>query len=179
MSNKPNKLIFLDMDHVLTNTDLDNSSFRSYDPSKYHLSEINLKFLDMILDKTGAKIVIASNWRKFTPPNTKWLYNGKYYESILEPFKKLYSKYIYDMLPPVRHVTKCVALQMWIDANRNWFDPYFGNYVILEDDLREEYQYHGLFFNRLILTDYHTGLTQADAEKAIAILNKHDKANAK
>ena len=149
---KPSKLIFLDMDHVLTNTDLDNSSFKSFDPSKYHLSKINLKFLDMILENTDAKIVIASNWRKFSPPNTKWLYNGKYYESILEPFKKMYNQYIFDMLP------------------NDWFDLVNGKYVILEDDLREEYQLNPIFAKHLILTDYHVGLTEKDAINAINML---------
>lgn len=166
---KPSKLIFLDMDHVLTNTDLDNSSFKSFDPSKYHLSKINLKFLDIILENTDAKIVIASNWRKFSPPYTKWLYNGKYYESILEPFKKMYSQYIFDMLPPVRHVSKSIALNLWAASN-DWFDLVNGKYVILEDDLREEYQLNPIFVKHLILTDYHVGLTEKDAINAINML---------
>ena len=32
---KIDKIIFLDIDHVLTNTDLDNTSFRHLDPKKY------------------------------------------------------------------------------------------------------------------------------------------------
>ena len=90
----PDKLIFLDLDHVLTNTDLDQSSFKHFDPSRYRLSDINLKFFDRILSETDAKIVIASNWRKFKPPYLEWEYNGKFYRSILEPFKKQYRKYI-------------------------------------------------------------------------------------
>ena len=78
----PDKIIFLDLDHVLTNTDLDQSSFWSYDPEKYHLSTINLKFLDKILNKTNAKIVIASNWRRFIPPYIMWEFKGKQYRSL-------------------------------------------------------------------------------------------------
>ena len=74
MKTYPKKLIFLDLDHVLTNTELDQSSFLSYDPEKYRLSSINLKWLNKILDETDAKIVISSNWRRFVPPYVKLHY---------------------------------------------------------------------------------------------------------
>ena len=169
MKNYPEKLIFLDLDHVLTNTDLDQSSFLSYDPSKYHLSLINLKFLDNILAKTDAKIVVASNWRRFVPPYIIWEYKGKQYKSIFEPFKKIYKDYIIGILPPDRHITKCEALELWFEDNE-WFNKKSSRYVILEDDTREGYQAHPIFLKHLILTDYHVGLTEKDANKAISIL---------
>ena len=59
MDGKIDKIIFLDIDHVLTNIDVDNTSFLSFDPSKYRLSKKNLENLDKILDSTGASIVVA------------------------------------------------------------------------------------------------------------------------
>ena len=169
MKNYPEKLIFLDLDHVLTNTDLDQSSFLSYDPAKYHLSELNLKFLDKILNETKAKIVIASNWRRFVPPYIFWEFKGKRYRSIFESFKIMYKDYIIGILPPDRHITKCEALELWFEDNE-WFDKKTSKYVILEDDTREGYQAHPIFYKHLILTDYHVGLTENDANKAISIL---------
>ena len=104
MDGKIDKIIFLDIDHVLTNTDVDNTSFLSYDPSKYRLSKKNLASLDMVLDTTGASIVISSNWRKFKAPYLHWEYKGKKYNSTLEPFKNLYAGKIIDMLPVEHHL---------------------------------------------------------------------------
>lgn len=165
----PDKIIFLDIDHVLTNTDLDDTSFKHFDPSRYRLSKINLHWLDVLLEKSKAKIIIASNWRKFKPPYTQWEYGGKLYNSTLEPFKKLYGKYIVGMLPPERHATKCECLELWFEDNE-WFNKSKSKYVILEDDTREGYQSHLTYAKHLVLTDYHFGLTENDVNKALKIL---------
>lgn len=170
MDSKTYRIVFLDLDHVLTNTDLDDSSFLSLDPSRYHLSSINMKWLDKILEQTGAKIVITSNWRKFSPPNTAWLHRGKLYQSILEPFRALYKEHIIGTIPPERHTTKRDCLELWFEDN-TWFSKTRGKYVILEDDFREGYQDSFVFAKHLILTDYHVGLTEQDADKAIHMLN--------
>ena len=169
MKQYPDKIIFLDIDHVLTNTDLDNTSFKHLDPSKYRLSKINLHWLDVLLDNSNAKIVIASNWRKFIPPYTQWEYRGKIYNSTLEPFKKLYSRYIIGMLPPEHHLTKCECLELWFEDNE-WFSKSKSKYVILEDDLREGYQAHLIYSKHLVMTDYHVGLTDANVKQALSIL---------
>lgn len=170
MENNIDKIVFLDFDHVLTNTDLDNTSFLHLDPSKYRLSSINLRWLDKVLAKTRAKIIIASNWRKFTPPNTSWMYEGKSYNSILEPFKKMYGEWIAGMLPPERHATKSECLELWFEDNP-WFSKQLGKYAIFEDDLEEGYQENPLFLKHLILTDRRYGMTEEDADKAIALLS--------
>ena len=170
MDTHSDKLIFLDIDHVLTNTNLDNTSFRHFDPAKYKLSSINLNILDQMLDKTNAKIVIASNWRRFVPPYTTWEYNGKHYHSTLEPFKKMYKDYIVGMLPPDRGLTKCEALELWFEDNA-WFSKTRSKYAILEDDLREGYQAHPIYSKHLVLTDPRFGLTEDDAHKAEMLLN--------
>ena len=162
------KIIFLDIDHVLTNVNVDNTSFLSYDPTKYKLSEYNLKNLNMILKSTGASIVIASNWRRFIFPDIYWEFNGKRFMSPLESFKKAYSSKIIGMLPVERHATKCECLDLWFEDNP-WFSKK-GCYVILEDDLNERYQAHPIFRKHLILTDFRTGLTSKDANSAIHIL---------
>lgn len=163
-------IIFLDIDHVLTNIEIDNTSFLNYDPDKYKLSEHNLKYLNMILDATHAKIVIASNWRKFTEPNLKWMYDGKWYNSPLPNFKRQYNDYIIDSLPPKRHITKCEALSIWCENNSNIFDMNNDKYVILEDDIREGYQNNIVFKDHLILTNCKYGLTESDAKHSIEIL---------
>ena len=170
MNDNIDKIVFLDIDHVLTNTDIDNTSFWSYDPSKYKLSKVNLSNLDKVLDTTGASIVIASNWRKFKKPYTAWHFEGKWYESPLEPFKEMYGSKIIDMLPVEHGLTKCECLELWFEDNP-WFSKH-GHYVILEDDLREGYQRHLIYSKHLVLTDYHFGLTEADADRAILILSR-------
>ena len=164
------KIIFLDIDHVLTNTDIDGSSFMLLNPSTYRLSEVNMQWLDKILAMIDAKIVIASNWRKFTPPNNAWLYDGKWYQSPLEDFKAKYKGHVIGMLPPERHTTKRDCLELWLEDNP-WFSKSKGKYVILEDDINEDYQNDMYFAKHLILTDFHFGLTEKDADKAIALLH--------
>lgn len=166
----PSKVIFLDIDHVLTNTRLDGSSFLMLDPTRYRLSPLNMRWLDKVLKETNAKIVIASNWRKFTAAIPYWTYNGKKYYSPLGKFKALYHKHIIGMLPPERHTTKSECLELWFEENP-WLSKSKGNYVIFEDDVEEGYQESPFFIKHLVLTDYKVGLTEADAERAIAILN--------
>ena len=87
------------------------------------------------------------------------------------------SNYIIGSLPPDRHITKCEALELWFEDNE-WFNKKTSQYVILEDNTREGYQAHPIFYKHLVLTDYHYGLTKEDANKAISILNiinKNDK----
>ena len=168
MNGRIDRIVFLDVDHVLTNTGIDNTSFLSYDPSKYRLSKVNLANLDKVLDTTGASIVIASNWRKFKKPNTAWLFDGKWYKSTLEPFKEMYGSKIIDMLPVEHGLTKCECLELWFEDNP-WFSKH-GKYVILEDDMREGYQAHPIYSKHLVLTDFHVGLTIEDASKAVSIL---------
>lgn len=104
------KIIFLDLDGVLTNIDLDQSSFEIADPEGYHLSKLNMKWLDMILEKTNAKIVIASNWRRFQEPHIYCLMRGAFYKSTLVDFYPLYSDYIIGTLPRLFGITKSEAL---------------------------------------------------------------------
>lgn len=170
MESKIEKIIFLDIDGVLTNVDIDGSSFMLLDPSKYRLSEVNMQWLDKILDSTGAKIVIASNWRKFSPPHDAWEHRGKLYKSPLEEFKRLYKGHIIGMLPPERHTSKCECLELWFEDNF-WFSKSKGKYVILEDDYCEGYHKHLVYAKHLIMTDSHLGLTEKDAVKAISLLS--------
>lgn len=169
MESKPDKIIFLDIDHVLTNIDLDGTSFMYFDPEKYRLSEINLKLLDRLLAESGAKIVIASNWRKFSPEMPYWIYGGKRYYSPLNAFKERYSKHIAGSLPPDRHINKSQALSLWFEDN-SWFSKTAGKYVILEDDPDEEYQADVIYAKHLVMTDPKFGLTEDDLAKALRIL---------
>lgn len=164
------KLIFLDIDHVLTNTDLDDSSFLHFDPNRYHLSKINLKIFDQLLDKSKAKIIIASNWRRFIPPRNEWIYNGKAYSSPLPTFKKMYSRHIVGILPPIRHMSKKECLDIWFKDNCDRYSKKTSHYVILEDDVHEGYQDDPDYAKHLVMTDYHFGLTHDDAQKALEIL---------
>lgn len=169
MENKPDKIIFLDIDHVLTNIDLDSTSFMHFDPEKYRLSEINLKFLDKLLGESGAKIVIASNWRKFSPETPYWIYGGRRYYSPLDAFKERYGRHIVGLLPPDRRINKSQALSLWFDCN-GWFSKTTGKYVILEDDPDEGYQDDAIYAKHLVMTDPRFGLAEADVGKSLRIL---------
>ena len=57
------KVIFLDIDGCLTSER--EGTYFNPDPAKYHPSKKVMKQLMKLCDKTGAKIVMATNWRKF------------------------------------------------------------------------------------------------------------------
>lgn len=167
------KIIFLDIDGVLTNIDLDQSSFEVAEPEKYHLSKENLQWLDMVLRETGAKIVIASNWRRFRWPNIFCFMRGAFYKSTLEHLRELYPNDIIGELPTARGITKSEALWLWF-AEAEYESRDAGRYVILEDDISEGYQDYDVFKKHLILTDKQIGLTKADALRAIEMLNRQN-----
>ena len=74
------------------------------------------------------------------------------------------------MLPVEHGLSKCECLELWFEDN-GWFSKH-GHYVILEDDPREGYQKHLVYSKHLVMTDRRFGLTEASADKAIAILDR-------
>lgn len=101
--------------------------------------------LRMIVERTGAKIVVSSSWRDLH----------------MEPLQKIWA---FIPMPgelagttPIWILTKKEAIEHWINQHPD------DRYVILDDaDLGHDNQ---------IRTNPDTGLVQKDAEKAITILN--------
>jgi hypothetical protein len=164
--------VILDVDGVMTDLDSDIGSYITHSGEKYGVSKDPLNRLMRLLSDTGAKVVISSNWRRFDETGPGSIWRNMLYEGTHNPLPKLKASlkscWLCD-LPKVRHITKSQALRMWFDENH--LDPEKCKYVIFDDDMREGFA-ESEFKDHFIHTDYHTGLTDEDCEKAKEILNK-------
>lgn len=175
---KPIKVIFLDIDGVMNSWDEmrllistnEGKPIKDMDlPSKSHMS-----CLKNIVNKTKAKIVLASSWRislrriqtlidifekynltiygytcegvdKSELLNTRW--------RKVEGFKKLKKGITYD---------RGAEIAYWLSTHNN-----VSKYVILDDESSDILPWHP---NNLVQTSMEYGLTSEEAEKCLQIL---------
>jgi len=162
------KIIFLDVDGVLTSTKETPGSYLNHSPDEYGISPKCLHNLKLLCKKTGAKVIISSNWRNAGNKKYEVLHGNK----IPNPLIKLYDEIgnlIIGSLPVTDFKQKAKALVQWFDEND--FD---GNFVILDDDEKEHLDQEMLYSicDHLVFVNYKTGLQKEDCEKAIELLNK-------
>ena len=156
------KAIFLDFDGVITTQ-----------RTRYELDKRKLNILGRILEKTDAKIVISSSWRRYTLEATLEKLNdasGCFMNNMIFPFcdkvvgvtDRLYA---FCVGSNEKHYRICRG---------NEIDKYLSeheeitSYVILDDDSDMLLKQKSYF----VKTDTYRGLSNRDADKAIKILNK-------
>lgn len=155
------KLIFLDIDGVLNN---ENS--KAIAPSGCAGVDDKLtKNLASIIVETDAKIVLTSDWKigwesidDYCSEDAKYL-NRKLRKYGMRISSKTYDDHVYDSFFEDRGK----GIHNFLEKVQN-----VEAYVVIDDhtftDFDDEIKAH------LVLTDYRTGLTDSDAEKAIDIL---------
>lgn len=174
------KIIFLDIDGVLNNEIhfILKSEEDRYERDGYplcHLCSSNIKWLNYLIEKTEAKIVISSTWRK-----------GKSVEEIAGYLVKKgfkYPKNIIDKTPSLfignevksgsgYTIPRGCEIQCWIEYNKKLlnyeYESHFHKYIILDDDCDMLYHQRNNFFR----CDNYVGLTRTIAAEAIYFLNK-------
>lgn len=161
------KIIFLDIDGVLNHEAFYKERFeKRYEEGAmaYPYSEIDPKsveFLNDLVEKTGAKIVISSTWR----------HSGLEYCKDALVFHGFKGEII-DITPNSR-CGMCLRgneILDWIKKNEELIgEPYynFTEYVILDDDSDMLYWQR----NNFLLIDRFVGLTMGDVFRAKKILN--------
>ena len=166
------KIIFLDFDGVITTT-----------ASRYALDRYKCDLLQQIIDRTGAKIVVSSSWREDSAEETI-----AELRNVPTCFKKFVPSWVEEIagvtIRAYRYIREGVHLgiprgveiKQWIDTHlhRDEEGKYERKivgvdfqYVILDDDsdmLLEQ-------ADHFIHTDGYLGLSQADAIRAVCILN--------
>jgi hypothetical protein len=166
------KIIFLDIDGVIATSDY-------LKGGKWALNPRCQMLLGEILEKTGAKIVLSSSWRKDDLEETKAFMEDAgfwFAEEIIGITIRAY-----DYLDPNKKIhlsiPRGVEIKQWIDTHihsengKKWKKKKIGedyNYVILDDNtdmLLEQAPY-------FIQTDKMKGLSEKDVLKAIRILNR-------
>ena len=164
------KIIVLDFDGVVTSCMEKPGSYMVNVGDSYGASLSCLQRLMKLIDETGAKVVISSNWRRFDDTGVCSFWNSPMHGVHANPLPKLKKtlglRYLCD-LPKTRHIKKSQALKMWFDETIR--DPEKIAYVVFDDDETEGFA-QSEFSGHFILTDYRTGLTAADCEKAKEML---------
>lgn len=94
--NHPQKIIFLDVDGVLTHEDYLNGVEEDLDETK-------IKILKQIIDQTNAEIVLSSTWRKCNKISIKSKRNPY---QVLEELLKRQGLEIYDKTPILHQIKK-------------------------------------------------------------------------
>ena len=165
------KLIFIDIDGVVNNID-DNTSYFSYDPSKYGLSKTNMKILKYIIKNTNAKLVLSTSWRNhdddYCYPYKGLLFKSPLREFILRTGKKNF--YEHESAPHMKGFQKYFDILGFFykyDININE-----ANFAVLDDQTNQLLEKFGENF---FLIDGQTGLTKPVAESIIVHLNKEKK----
>ena len=163
------KVIFLDIDGCLTSER--EGTYFNPDPAKYHPSKKVMKQLMKLCDKTGAKIVMATNWRKFDIDG-EWVNKYGTYKNPLKEVQAFFGDYCIGTLPRIRHINKAQATILYIEEHDD-----IDNFVIFDDDEREQYQstYEYGIKDNFILVDIANGITEYDISKAKDILSKEKK----
>jgi hypothetical protein len=139
------KVIFLDIDGVLV-TPEEIALPRVNEHSRHNKRCVEL--LNRITNETGARIVVSSSWKSFT--NIKEILNDDFGVTGL-----------------VMGVTDGYAGSRGMQI-RAWMERHtVRSFIFIDDSLDTDGLEH-----RLVRTNWKTGLTEADAEKAIQLLNE-------
>jgi len=169
------KVLFLDIDGVL------NSDRTLYDDVS--LEDDLIMNLKAIIDKTGAKIILSSSWRCIPSAVQKLM--GKldehdlYLSGLTKDGVEVSTVEALGFKPTERYTDtdysgscpkdithdRGAEIAVWLDEHQDRVD----SFVILDD---EDYDIKLYYPSHLVLTRYETGLTEANVEEAIKILNK-------
>ena len=156
------KIIFLDIDDVLTNEVM----WRYKDVNSNHqFDERCVRYLNTLIERTGAVIVISSARRMGTT---------------LTEFRKIFKEEgfkgeIIDVTPICEedHIIRGNEIYKWLRDNEDIYDETYidyKNYVILDDeDITLSFQK-----NNFVKVDRFSGLTPDILNDAINILNKKE-----
>jgi|SRR5690606_5165363 len=162
--------IFLDIDGVIATPDLVKDGMWALSPEKQNL-------LGRIIEKTDAKIVLTSSWRKHTLEDSIEYMKEQGFLFCDKIIGVTIRAYHYIDLPKKIHLSipRGVEIKQWMDTKihsdngKNFDRKKVGidfNYVILDDDSDMLLEHK----NNFIKCDGIKGLTSDQANKAIEIL---------
>jgi hypothetical protein len=165
------KIIFLDIDGVIATPN-------KIEDGMWGLCDTRQELLGEILEKTNAKIVLSSSWRKPTVKETKeyMLSQGFWFsDKIIGVTIRAYHEI--KFLNKIHlSIPRGVEIKQWIDTHihsdngKNFKRKKLNidyNFVIIDDDTDMLFEHKNNFVN----TDAYNGLTKKDVKKAIKILN--------
>jgi hypothetical protein len=145
------KIIFLDYDGVLINRESLRTTEAEYPPA-----DESIRLLNDLIKQTDAQIVVSSSWRiRRTLIELQEILEGWGVDGT-----------VLDKTPHYPEQDRGAEIQQWLDDRRKSKGDVEA-FVIL-DDCRDM----PTLLDFLVQTEFETGLTREDAEKALQILNQ-------
>lgn len=142
------KIIFLDIDGVL-----------NYENSKSKIEDEKVELLKEIVDRTGAEIVLSSDWRY-------WLGEPDEDIKLLLSVLEKYGSKLLSSTPLTTHCYRGAEIHQWLEE---WKGETVESFVILDDNIDMK-----PYMDRLVQTDFKRGLCRKDVDMAVRILSEVD-----
>lgn len=130
----PKKIVFLDVDGVMTSFTDTPGSYMTHGEDGYGISPSCFNMLIQLLKDEDAKVIISSNWRKFDDdgPRSFWMSpNGKV-QNPLPKLREMLGDFLVGELPKVRHMEKSDVLLQWMTDNG--INESNTKFVVFDDD---------------------------------------------
>lgn len=160
------KIIFLDIDGVLVNR---KSLMHRPRPHPHSNADPDcVAALNRIISATGADIVVSSTWRiGCMLADLRGIINSHFgvVGSVIDKTRRMTTRKLFEGHPGMVEVSaeRGDEIDYWLRSDHRW--P-IESFVILDDD-----DDMGIHKGRLVKTEFEVGLTMADAERAICMLN--------
>jgi len=169
----PKKIVFLDIDGVMTSFGDTPGSYITHGEAGYGISPSCFNRLKKLLEDEDAKVIISSNWRKFDDdgPRSFWISSYGRIQNPLPKLRAMLGDLLAGELPKVRHMVKSNVLSRWMEDNN--VNETNTKFVVFDDDPDEGFQMTEDFNikNHFIMTKLEMGLTDDDVKRAKEILN--------
>lgn len=157
--------IFLDIDGVL-NTPKSKSHCGIY----LGIDKSRAKILAAIVEATNSELILTSTWKlawepygNYTEPQeSHWFQAAKYLDNHLKAKAGLKIK---DKTREKNFSSRGAGILSYLNTH-----PEITNWVVLDDELFQDYSYYNQIMQHLVLTIKKYGLTEEDADAAIKIL---------
>lgn len=153
------RVIFLDIDGILNYTlwYYDDRNPGNLNGEEGDIDPLCVKRINLLCEKTGAKIVVSSDWRIATNWQNRLERAGL--ENIIDKTPIT----VFGQYGKTYHFSRGEEIDMWLQ-----WHPEVSNYVIIDD--REDMMEHQL--NHFVKVNPYRGFTDEDMEKALIILDK-------
>ena len=147
------KVIFLDVDGVLNS-----NTSKSCSPNGYlGVSDKYVKRLKRIVNDTGAKVVLSSDWKMARDRDYTYLTQKLWFKGGIR---------IHSQTPNIEREKRGREIYEWLYAH-----PSIDEYIIIDDEVFTDFFFYDELINHLLLINPEVGLTDDNVDDAIAFLN--------